>query len=140
MFSCLLTCGFASLCHSVNTCSLVHMHRTRGMRKAFTETRCAICGSCVRDCTCAPCLFGESQKGLHRVDQDAASSVSPLRENLSLAMWTEPDGGGSFRLPCHHLQNLRKTTLHDVPAVQADFFALHKLSQKVLEEVLETEG
>ena len=74
------------------------MHRTRGMRKAFTETRCAICVSCVRDCTSARCPLGESQKGLDCVDQDAASSASPSRKNLSLAMWTEPEGGGSFRL------------------------------------------
>ena len=68
------------------------------MRKAFTETRCAICVSCVGDCTSAPCPLGESQKGLDCVDQDAASSTSPLRENLSRAMWTAPDFGGSFRL------------------------------------------
>ena len=39
-----------------------------------------------------------SKKGLHRVDQDAAPSASPSRENLSLAMWTAPDIGGSFRV------------------------------------------
>ena len=32
------------------------------------------------------------------MDQDAASSASPSRENLSQAMWTAPDFGGSFRL------------------------------------------
>ena len=74
------------------------MHRTRDMRKAFTETRFSICGSRVRNSTSAPCPLGESQKRLDCVDQDAASSTSPLRENLSLAMWTAPDFGGSFRL------------------------------------------
>ena len=74
------------------------------------------------------------------MDLDAASSASPLRENLSLAMWTEPDGGGSFRLQCQHLQNLRMTTLHDVPAVQADILTLHKLLQQVSEKLLGSEG
>ena len=101
---------------------------------------CGLWLMCKRLYVCAVRIWLISKKGLDCVDLDAASSASPLRENLSLAMWTEPDGGGSFRLPCHHLQNLRKTTLHDVPAVQADFLALHKLSPKVLEEVLETEG
>ena len=82
----------------MKTCSLVHMHRTRVMRKAFTETRFTIYGSLVKDCTSPPWPLGESQKGLDCVDQDAASSASPLRENHSLVMWTAPDIGGSSRL------------------------------------------
>ena len=47
---------------------------------------------------CAVHIWLISKKGLDCVDLDAASSASPLREKLSPAMWTEPDGGGWFRL------------------------------------------
>ena len=55
-------------------------------------------------------------------------------------MWTEPDGWRIVSSPSQHLQILRKTTLHDVPAVQADILTLHKLLQQVSEKLLKSEG
>ena len=88
---------------------------------------------------CAVCIWLISKKGLDRVDQDAASSASPLREN---PFSSDVDRARLWRIvssPCQRLQNLRKTTLHDVPAVQADILTLHKLLQQVSEKLLESE-
>ena len=102
------------------------------MGNAFTETRFAICGSRVRNSTSAP--------ELDRVDQDAAPSASPLREN---PFSSDVDRARHRRIvssPCQHLQILRKTTRYDVPAVEADILTLHKLLQQVSEELFGSQG
>ena len=37
--------------------------------------------------------------------------------------------------PCQYVQILRTTTLHDVPAVEADILTLHKLLQQVSDRI-----
>ena len=75
-----------------------HAPHTSYGQRFHRDQICHLRLTCEKFHVCAVCIWLISKKGLDCVDQDAASSASPLRENLSLAMWTAPDFGGSFRL------------------------------------------
>ena len=113
-------------------------HKGNGQR-FHRDQICHLRLTCEKFHVCAVCIWLISKKARPCGSRCCIVYVSIARKPSS----GDVDRARHWRIvspPCQHLQILRKTTLHDVPAVEADILTLHKLLQQVSEEVLESQG
>ena len=107
-------------------------HKGYGQR-FHRDQICHLRLTCEKFHVCAVCIWLISKRDCLCGSRCCIVRVSIARKPFS----GDVDRARLWRIvssPCQHLQILRKTTLHDVPAVEADILTLHKLLHKVSEK------